>query len=97
MTSFKGADPFGHDSLTDALQHCGIHIRVEVMERHSDQFLTSVAEALAGLPVHVNNPSLLLLVEHKESVARVVYKSPEAGFTLAKLLLGALALGNVVV
>ena len=96
MTCLKGTDPSVLDSLTDALQQCGIHIRVEVMGRHPDQFLTSVAEALAGLPIHVKNSSLLLLVEHKEGIARVVYKSPEAGLTLAKLLLGALALGDVV-
>ena len=62
MRGLEGEDPSVIESLLHlALDKRGVHPehRVEVRRRHPDQFLTSVAEALAGLPVDVNNFSLV--------------------------------------
>src|SRR5271157_6197777 len=63
------------------------------MGRHRDQFLMSVAEALAGLPVHIKN--LSLIADQKECVHRVVHESAEARLILAQGFLGTLTFRNV--
>ena len=61
MTGFEGEDFPGIESLLHPLHKRGVYPerRVEVRRHHPDQFVTSVAEALAGLPVDVNNFSLV--------------------------------------
>src|SRR5208337_2833661 len=93
MTSLEGADLSGLESLTDLLQSCGINVRVEVKGIHPDQFLTSVAEVLAGLPVDVKN--LVFLVMHEECIGRVVHKGAKACLALAQRFFRALALRDV--
>src|SRR5271157_5827036 len=93
MTSLEGEDLSGIESLANPLQECGIHIRVEVKGSHPDQFLSSVAEALAGLPVDVKN--LVFLIVHEECVGRVVHDSAKARLALAQLFFGLLAFRNI--
>src|SRR5439155_6707846 len=94
MRSLESANFPGLDSLSDPLaKHC-ICTRVEVTRCHPDQFLTSVAQALAGLSVHVKNLSLIVAV-YEQGIGRVIHKSAEAGLGCAQLFLGLLALRDV--
>src|SRR5947208_11918289 len=86
MRSLEGGDLPGIESRVDPLNERCVHAGVEAGWRHPNQFLTSVAKALAGLTVQLNDPSLLVL--HEQGIGRVVHVSPEAGLGGAQLFLG---------
>ena len=95
VRGLEGEDFSGIESLLHPLDKHVVHAapRIEVTRRHPDQFLTSVAEALAGLSVHVNNLSRVIV--HKQRIGRMIHIRPESGFRGAQLFFGALALGDV--
>ena len=78
------------NTRADPLQ---VEIRIEVEHVLPDELLARVAEALAGLAVHVQDVSRL--VEQEERIARVVDQGAEAHFARTQLVLGALARGDV--
>src|SRR4029077_7512820 len=95
MRGLEGEDLSGIESLLHPLDKHVVHAApgIEVTRRHPDQFLTSVAEALAGLSVHVNNLSRVIV--HKQRIGRMIHIRPESGLRGAQLFFGALAFGNV--
>src|SRR2546422_411484 len=78
MRSLEAANLPGLESLSDPLAKRCICTRVEVTRRHPDEFLTRVAQALAGLSVHVKNLALIVAV-YEQGIGRVIHKSPETG------------------
>ena len=63
-----------------------VEARVEIAGMHADELLAAVAEALAGLPVDVDNG--LVLVMQEQGVRRMIDERAEARFARAQLVLG---------
>ena len=59
---------------------------IEIARVHPDQFLSAPTQALAGLPVHVDDDELL--VQQKKRIPRMVDERAETRFARAQLALG---------
>ena len=83
----------GIDSLCQPRDRCFVQGGIELARMHSDQVLAAVPQALAGLPIDVENDPLF--AEQEETVHRMVDEAAKPGLARAQLILGPLALGDV--
>ena len=80
-------------SLSDPCDRRRVQPGIEVARMHADHLLPAVAQALASLPIDVENG--LVLVEQEESIRRVIDQAAKALLARAQLILRALALRDV--
>ena len=81
------------DALPQAFDGGIVEACVQIASMFSDQLLTAVAQALAGLAIDVEHGRLL--VKKEEGVSRMIHKGAEARLARAQLLLGLSQLGDV--
>ena len=84
---FPGGHAFPHPSDGRLVK-----ARVEIAGVHSDELLTTVAQAFARLPVDVDNG---LVIVQEQAVRRMIDECAEARFACAELVLGAPQLRDV--
>ena len=88
------SDRFAKDgALPQAFDGSIVEACVQIASMLSDQLITAVAQALAGLAIDVEHGRMI--VEEEESVSRMVHKGAEARLARAQLLLGLPQLGDV--
>ena len=63
-------------SLSDPCDRCRVQAGIEVARMHADHLLPAVTQALASLPIDVENG--LALVEQEEAIRRVIDEAAEA-------------------
>ena len=93
MARLEGDDFPGAGALRELSDRRFVLDHIEVAWMHSDQLFATPAQALAGLPVDIHDPDLL--VHQKKGVRRTVDKRAEAGLARAQLVLGAPQLRDV--
>ena len=93
MARLEGNDLPCGEALRKPPHRCFVQTHVEFTWVHPEQLFPAPAQALARLPVHIDNPQLRVV--QKKGVRRAVDKRAEARLARAQFLLGALALRNV--
>ena len=93
MTTIVADDLPAAQAIPDALQKLRVQIRTMVERGHPDQFVAAIAQAFAGLPIHIQNGPILIV--EKECIGCVIHQDAEACLTRAELQLGLPQLGDV--
>ena len=93
MTTIVADDLPALQTIPDALQKLRCQIRTIVKRGHPDQFVAAIAQAFAGLPIHIENGPILIV--EKESIGCVIHQDAEARLARAQFILHLLALREV--
>src|SRR5262249_50097056 len=83
----------GIETSGNLLHPLARQFRIKLHRIHADELAPRVAEAFASLLVNIPHDSVLVV--QKKPIRSVVHESPKTRFALAQLLLGSLAVFNI--